>query len=92
MPKAEAQRILECRVSRMQFDTKEETDVFSACLQNNYGHAGKVYIKHVMENLEEVQKLLRQVQEKVDARAGPYSRKPLLVGACCLYSNRYYVG
>ena len=70
MPKAEAQRILECRVSRMQFDTKEETDVFSACLQNNYGHAGKVYIKHVMENLEEVQKLIRQVQEKVDARAG----------------------
>ncbi len=70
MPKAEAQRILECRVSRMQFDTKEETDVFSACLQNNYGHAGKVYVKHVMENLEEVQKLIRQVQEKVDARAG----------------------
>jgi hypothetical protein len=70
MPKAEAQRILECRVSRMQFDTKEETDVFSACLQNNYGHAGKVYIKHIMENLEEVQKLLRQVQEKVDFKAG----------------------
>ena len=70
MPKAEAQRILECRVSRMQFDTKEETDVFSACLQNNYGHAGKVFIKHVMENLEEVQKLIRQVQEKVDAKAG----------------------
>ena len=70
MPKAEAQRILECRVSRMQFDTKEETDVFSACLQNNYGHAGKVFIKHVMENLEEVQKLIRQVQEKVDMKAG----------------------
>ena len=69
MPKAEAQRILECRVSRMQFDTKEETDVFSTCLQNNYGHAGKVYIKHVMENLDEVQKLIRQVQEKVDAKA-----------------------
>ena len=70
MPKAEAQRILECRVSRMQFETKEETDVFSTCLQNNYGHAGKVFIKHVMENLEEVQKLIRQVQEKVDAKAG----------------------
>ena len=69
MPKAEAQRILECRVSRMQFDTKEETDVFSSCLQNNYGHAGKIYIKHVMENLDEVQKLIRQVQEKVDMKA-----------------------
>jgi hypothetical protein len=70
MPKAEAQRILECRVSRMQFDTKEETDVFSSRLQNHYGHAGKIYIKHIMENLEEVQKLIRQVQEKVDAKAG----------------------
>ena len=69
MPKAEAQRILECRVSRMQFDTKEETDVFSSCLQDNYGHAGKVYIKHVMENLDEVRKLIRQVQEKVDMKA-----------------------
>ena len=70
MPKAEAQRILECRVSKMHFETKEETDIFSTCLQNNYGHAGKVYIKHVMENMEEVQKLIRQVQEKVDLKAG----------------------
>ena len=31
MPKAEAQRILECRVKRIHFETKEETDKFSAC-------------------------------------------------------------
>ena len=41
MPKAEAQRILECRVSRIHFDTKEETDTFSTAIQNNYGHAGE---------------------------------------------------
>ena len=70
MPKAEAQRILECRVSKMHFETKEETDIFSSCLQNNYGHAGKIYIRHVMENKEEVKKVIKQVQEKVDLKAG----------------------
>tara|TARA_R100001509_G_scaffold52225_1_gene28706 strand:+ start:83 stop:2833 length:2751 start_codon:yes stop_codon:yes gene_type:complete len=70
MPKAEAQRILECRAKRYHFDTKEETDLFSAQLQNNYGHAGKVYIQYVMNNLEETQKLLTQVQARVDEKAG----------------------
>ena len=70
MPKAEAQRIMECRVSRIHFETKEETDVFSACLQNNYGHAGKVYVQYIMNNLEEVRKLLIDVQSRVDAKAG----------------------
>jgi len=70
MPKAEAQRILECRVSKMHFETKEETDIFSSCLQNNYGHAGKIYIRHIMENKEEVKKIIKQVQEKVDLKAG----------------------
>ena len=31
---------------------------------NNYGHAGKVYIKHVMENLEEVQKLYGKYKKR----------------------------
>ena len=70
MPKAEAQRIMECRVSRIHFDTKEETDVFSSCLQNNYGHAGKVYMQYVMNNIDEVKKLLLDVQSRVDAKAG----------------------
>jgi len=70
MPKAEAQRIMECRVSRIHFETKEETDVFSACLQNNYGHAGKIYVQHIMNNLDEVKKLLSDVQARVDAKAG----------------------
>jgi hypothetical protein len=70
MPKAEAQRIMECRVSRIHFETKEETDVFSSCLQNNHGHAGKEYIKYIINNKEEVAKVLKTVQEKVDAKAG----------------------
>ena len=38
--------------------------------QKNYGHAGKIYIRHVIENKEEVKKIIKQVQEKVDLKAG----------------------
>jgi len=69
MPKAEAQRILECRVSRINFETKEETDSFSTAIQNNYGHAGEVYIQYIMNNLDAVIKLLEEVQEVVDRKA-----------------------
>ncbi len=70
MPKAEAQRIMECRVKKIYFDTKEETDVFSARLQNNYGHAGEVYIQYVMNNLDEVKRIFENVQAAVDKKAG----------------------
>ena len=69
MPKAEAQRILECRVKRMHFETKEETDKFSAAIQDNYGHAGIEYVQYLMNNLEDAKKLLVKVQAKVDAQA-----------------------
>jgi uncharacterized protein (DUF927 family) len=72
MPKAEAQRILECKVEDMSsvFESKEETDTFSKLLQNNYGHAGKVYIQYIINNKEEVKKLLNSVQVKVDTVVG----------------------
>ena len=70
MPKAEAQRILECRVKRMYFETKEETDVFSTALQENYGHAGKEYVQYLMSNISSVKKLLGEIQQRVDKKAG----------------------
>jgi hypothetical protein len=70
IPKAEAQRVLECRVAGKVFDTKKETDDLLAAIDNNYGHAGKVYIQHVMNNLDEIKKLLIEVQTKVDKAAG----------------------
>ena len=70
MPKAEAQRILECRVKRMHFETKEETDVFSTALQENYGHAGKEYVQYLMSNISSVKKLLGEIQQRVDKKAG----------------------
>jgi hypothetical protein len=36
----------------------------------NYGHAGREYIKYIINNTEEVEKLLQTVQVKVDTTAG----------------------
>jgi hypothetical protein len=69
MPKAEAQRIFECRVDKMHFETKKETDDFSQAIENNYGYAGKVYIQYLMDHLEDAKKLLVEIQAKIDGRA-----------------------
>ena len=69
MPKAEAQRIFECRVNTMHFETKKETDDFNRAIEKNYGHAGKIYIQYLMNNLEDAKKLLAQVQGRVDEKA-----------------------
>tara|TARA_R100000951_G_scaffold29575_3_gene25581 strand:+ start:8601 stop:11369 length:2769 start_codon:yes stop_codon:yes gene_type:complete len=72
MPKAEAARVLECYVPDIKdrFDNKRETDTFEEDLKANYGHAGVVFIQCVMNNLEEVQRCCREVQEYVDTKGG----------------------
>ena len=72
MPKAEAQRILEIKVSKKFFtpDGKRETDAHSESLMKNYGHAGKEYIQYVMNNTDEAKRLLVEVQNRVDREAG----------------------
>ena len=39
-------------------------------MQNNYGHAGEVYIQYVMNNLDEVKRIFENVQAAVDKKAG----------------------
>ena len=70
MPKAEAQRILECRVKTIHFKTKKETDDFSEAIEENYGHAGVVYAQYLINNLDAAKKLLVEVRERVDREAG----------------------
>jgi hypothetical protein len=69
MPKAEAQRILECRVPRIKFTSKAETDAFDNALHANYGHAGIVYVQYIMRNLESVKRICEDVQARVDKAA-----------------------
>jgi hypothetical protein len=67
LPQAEAQRVLEHRVERVQFATKHETDQFAAEIKENYGHAGVVFIQYVMVNLEAVKQLTTTTQQRIDA-------------------------
>ena len=71
MPKAEAQRILEVKVDRLfsGADEKEAQDEFSIAIGNHYGHAGKVYVQYIMNNLEGVKRLIDEVRTKVDKEA-----------------------
>ena len=72
MPTAEAQRVLECRVKNLKsiLEDKTETDILAQEVNANYGHAGKIYIQYVMNNLEEIRKLLHKVQISADQKAG----------------------
>ena len=69
LPQAEAQRVLECRVEPVKFATKSETDVFSAAIKDNFGHAGIVFLQYVLTNLDAVKELAMTVQRKLDAQS-----------------------
>ena len=61
LPKGEAQRVMEARARALLF-TPEEAITAGALndnLANNYGHAGDVYMQHVIHNLDAVKKLLK---------------------------------
>lgn len=69
MPKAEAQRILECRVRKQTFSTAKETHEYRNNMLKTYGHAGVKYVQYIMQDIEGVKKLLTSVQEKIDIQA-----------------------
>jgi hypothetical protein len=72
MPKAEAQRVLEIETSRLFTEKadKRQTDAFSAQIQNNYGHAGILFVQYVMANRAETKLLVETLQRKIDEAAG----------------------
>ena len=71
-PKAEAQRMLEWKAQRVFSSTedKKKTDAFDASIEQNYGHAGIIYIQWVMQNLESVKALVFKFQQEIDEAAG----------------------
>jgi hypothetical protein len=70
LPQAEAQRVLEYKAVPVNFETKEETDKFSAALKEHYGLAAVPYLQYVMGNLEPVKELALTTQRKIDVAAG----------------------
>ena len=71
-PKAEAQRILEHRARQIfsKSKDKELTDNFERSIEEHYGHAGPIFIQHVMNHIEHYKGQLRIVQQTIDRRAG----------------------
>ena len=59
--------MLSHRVEPVKFATKTETDVFSAAIKDNFGHAGVIYLQYVLSNLDAVKELAMTVQRKLDA-------------------------
>ena len=70
-PAAEAQRVLELPIERIFHGTldKQTTDLFEAAINNNYGHAGPMFVRFVIDHLDEIKALAEKVRVKVDAAA-----------------------
>jgi hypothetical protein len=62
---AEAQRIMEREVGHYNFDT-EQSSIFDKLLQNNFGHAGPIFIDYVLNNMDKVKELMTNVKLRLD--------------------------
>ncbi len=71
MPKAEAQRMMETKATRLfdESETKHITDAHAANAEAIYGHAGTIYMQYIIANLASVKLLLKAVQAKIDRAA-----------------------
>lgn len=66
LPKGEAMRLLEVRAKPVAGLEKDETDLLSEQLANNYGHACIPYLQHVMNDIRGVKALYKVTQQKID--------------------------
>lgn len=66
-PKGEYQRILETRAQQVFFKTEDTkiTDEFNKKLDANFGHAGEVYIQHLLNNMDRIEPLVAEWRTKI---------------------------
>lgn len=63
----ELRRLLEFRIDRPPTITKQQSDAVFSALGANYGVAGPVFIKYVLNNKDKVLKMLETMRRKVDS-------------------------
>ncbi len=68
--KAEAQRVLELHVTKMDLPDKRVTDELSIRLRKTYGTAWIPYMQYVIKNMDQVYTLFHSVQQKLDKAIG----------------------
>lgn len=66
-PKGEYQRILETRAQQVFFTTEDTkiTDAFNKKLNSHFGHAGEVFIQHVLNNTDRIEPLIAKWRTKL---------------------------
>jgi hypothetical protein len=68
-PQGEMMRIIEYSLDYSDaIDTETSKQMFDHQLHENYGHAGVIYARYLVENYEEVKKLYHAVQNKIDVQ------------------------
>lgn len=66
-PDGEMMRLIEYKIDYSDaINSSEAKRMFDHQLRENYGHAGDIYAKWLVENLEEAQNLVLQIQMKID--------------------------
>lgn len=68
-PDGEMMRLIEYRIHDSDaIGTEEGKIMFDRQLMDNYGHAGPIFIKYVLENMEEVLEGCMSIQSRLDAQ------------------------
>lgn len=83
-PDGELMRLIEYEIPETKLLTKAEADDIYPKLYSNYGHAGRVYIRDLVSNLEERIAEVKEVQRIIDQKIGFTNRERFWSGiAAC---------
>ena len=70
-PEGELMRLIEYPIGLVQaVNNAAAKELFDQTLLNNYGHAGPIFIRYVLSNMERVRALCKRIQEKIDRELG----------------------
>ena len=67
-PDGELMRLIEFQIPVNSVMNKVEADEIFSQLDNNYGHAGRVYLQWLVSNLEEAIDMIKQIQIVIDKK------------------------
>ena len=83
-PDGELMRVIEYQIPETKLMSKQEADELYPKLYTNYGHAGRIYIRDLVENLEERILEIKQIQRMIDEKVGFTNRERFWSGtAAC---------
>ena len=83
-PDGELMRLIEYEIPETKLLSKQEADDIYPKLYTNYGHAGRIYLRDLVENLEERIQEVKEIQILIDKKIGFTNRERFWSGvAAC---------